>query len=136
MFSKRIPTDISSLAVKERLSDSTQFTCAVHDEDFELRENLAFHTLVLHPVIKGCILEQDGKATVDVSLELIKRDKIANVVFGILCLLVSVFMGIFTQDILMFVGVLFSCGLLAIIELFYYGIVCFFATRKLTCLLA
>ena len=136
MFSKRISTDISSSAVKERLSDSTRFTCALHDEEFELRENLAFHTLVLHPVIKGCILERDGKATVDVSLELTKRDKIANVVFGILCLLVSVFMGIFTQDILMFVGVLFGCGLLAIIWLLYYGIVCFFATRKLARLLA
>ena len=136
MFSKRLSTDISSLAVKGRLSDSTQCTCAVHDEEFELRENLAFHTLVLHPVMKGCICEQDGKATVDVSLELTKRDKIANVVFGILCLLVSVFMGIFTQDILVFVGVLFGCGLLAIIGLLYYGIVCFFAVRKLARLLA
>ena len=136
MFSKRLSTDISSLAVKGRLSDSTQFTCAVHDEEFELRENLAFHTLALHPVMKGCIREQDGKATVDVSLELTKRDKIANVVFGVLCLLVSVFMGIFTQDILVFVGVLFGCGLLAIIGLLYYGIACFFATRKLARLLA
>ena len=136
MFSKRISTDISSLAVKERLSDSTRFTCAVHDEEFELRENLTFYTLVLHPVMKGCILEQDGKATVDVSLELTKRDKIANVVFGILCLLVSVFMGVFTQDILVFIGVLFGCALLAIIELLYYCIVCFFATRKLSRLLA